>query len=175
MKSESSPGLTPQPTLDHANGHDLSEVPRIKVEAFAATKLSPLTIPPPTTMDIKIEHDTKLEDPFTSQSPTVVADATPQNLKASRSPTPPLSVTDGSASKSSTPPLAGQSKPNKKGLSAPVQLIGDLPVAREAALASFNEISDNNYQYKTLGLSREILESMTCDCTYEHGSSSFLL
>jgi histone-lysine N-methyltransferase SETD2 len=50
-----------------------------------------------------------------------------------------------------------------------VQLIGGLPIARQEALVSFNEISENNYQYKTLGRSRELLESMTCDCTYEHG------
>ncbi|KAF8889066.1 hypothetical protein BD779DRAFT_1439557, partial [Infundibulicybe gibba] len=44
------------------------------------------------------------------------------------------------------------------------QLIGDLPKAREEALSTFNEIVDNCYQYKTLGRSREMMESMTCDC-----------
>lgn len=171
MKPERSPSPTLQSQLDRPNGHDLSEVPRIKTESLSATKLSPLAIPMSTFIDIKTEHDVKHEDPFLSQSPTVVADATPQNFKASRSPTTPPSVADGTTSKSSTPPLAGQSRSGKKGSSVPVQLIGDLPVAREEALRSFSEIPDNNYQYKSLGLSREILESMTCDCTYEHGSS----
>ncbi|TFK48255.1 hypothetical protein OE88DRAFT_1762721 [Heliocybe sulcata] len=49
------------------------------------------------------------------------------------------------------------------------QLIGDLPVAEEQARATFEEIPDNHYQYNTLGRSREALESMTCDCQYEHG------
>ncbi|KAF8901068.1 hypothetical protein CPB84DRAFT_1778391 [Gymnopilus junonius] len=172
MKPERSPSPTRQSQLDRADGHDLSEVPRIKFESFPATKLSPLAIQTSTPMDIKVEQDVKLEDPFPSQSPTLVADATPQNFKASRSLTPPPSVTDGTTSKSSTPPLAAQSKSGRKASSAPVQLIGGLPVAREEALRTFDEISDNNYQYKSLGLSREILESMTCDCTYEHGVDS---
>ncbi|KAJ6630080.1 hypothetical protein B0H10DRAFT_1984899 [Mycena sp. CBHHK59/15] len=56
----------------------------------------------------------------------------------------------------------------KKGPPAP-QLIGDLVIARTAALDTFDEISDNNYQYKTLGRSREAMEGMTCECTYQHG------
>lgn len=64
-------------------------------------------------------------------------------------------------------------KGGKKAAAIPVQLIADLPIAREEALKTFNEIFDNNYQYKSLGRSREALESMMCDCTYEHGSSLF--
>jgi hypothetical protein len=79
---------------------------------------------------------------------------------------------DDFISKSSTPPVATLAKTLRKAVSAPPQLIGDLPVAREEALASFSEIQDNNYQNKSLGRSRELLESMTCECTYEHGSSS---
>jgi histone-lysine N-methyltransferase SETD2 len=58
----------------------------------------------------------------------------------------------------STPPA--QRKPLKKGR----QLIGNLPVAREEAMRTFIEIQENQYQYSTLGRSREALESMTCEC-----------
>ena len=63
-----------------------------------------------------------------------------------------------------TPPVADV-KPVKKG----PQLIGDLPIANEEALQTFTQIPENHYQYSTLGRSREALESMTCDCQYEHG------
>jgi [histone H3]-lysine36 N-trimethyltransferase len=49
------------------------------------------------------------------------------------------------------------------------QLIGELPRAEAEALRTFVEISENHYQYGTLGRSREALESMICDCQYEHG------
>ncbi|KAI1789708.1 hypothetical protein LXA43DRAFT_892413 [Ganoderma leucocontextum] len=68
---------------------------------------------------------------------------------------------------SATPSLPAKSK-SKQG-KAPVQLIGHLPRAEEEALTTFTEIPDNHYQYGTLGKSREALESMTCDCQYEHG------
>lgn len=55
------------------------------------------------------------------------------------------------------------------------QLIGDLERAEAAALATFEEIPDNHYQYGTLGRSREEGESMTCDCQYEHGWSNAFL
>ncbi|TDL26882.1 hypothetical protein BD410DRAFT_782971 [Rickenella mellea] len=48
------------------------------------------------------------------------------------------------------------------------QLIDHLPCAREQAMKTFEELHGNNYQYSTLGRSREALESMTCDCQYEH-------
>ncbi len=49
------------------------------------------------------------------------------------------------------------------------QLIGDLPIARKEATSTFEELEDNHYQYGTLGRSKETLESMMCDCQYEHG------
>ena len=49
----------------------------------------------------------------------------------------------------------------------------DLPRAEENALKTFVEIPENHYQYNTLGRSREELESMTCDCQYEHGQYRF--
>lgn len=58
----------------------------------------------------------------------------------------------------STPPA--QKKPLRKG----PQLIGNLPIAREEAMRTFIEIQENQYQYSTLGRSREALESMTCEC-----------
>jgi [histone H3]-lysine36 N-trimethyltransferase len=64
-----------------------------------------------------------------------------------------------------SPPTA--SKPVSTG----PQLIGDLPRAEAEALRTFVEISENHYQYGTLGRSREALESMICDCQYEHGQS----
>lgn len=68
------------------------------------------------------------------------------------------------------PDVAPASASNlKKARASAVQLISDLPVARQEALATFNELIENNYQYKSLGRSREVLESMTCDCLYEHG------
>ena len=140
-----------------------------KEEHYTATSLYPLT----TTamdLDIKPEYDVKFErDASPSQSPTLVADISTQKLNMSCYTTPPSSMTDSTTSKSSTPPILPSSKHPRKAASAAIQLISDLPVARESALGTFNEIFENNYQFKSLGLSREILESMTCDCTYEHG------
>lgn len=78
-----------------------------------------------------------------------------------------------SSRSSTTPPIASKakSKPERKG----PQLIGHLPRAEEAALKTFVEIQDNHYQYGTLGRSREALESMTCECQYEHGRCFVLL
>jgi hypothetical protein len=50
------------------------------------------------------------------------------------------------------------------------QLIGDLPLATDAALATFELLADNHYQYQTLGRSREAMEGMACDCTYAPGA-----
>ncbi|KAF8525700.1 hypothetical protein JB92DRAFT_2701103 [Gautieria morchelliformis] len=49
------------------------------------------------------------------------------------------------------------------------QLIGHLPRAEEAAMKTFLELSDNAYQYKTLGRSRQAEDCLTCDCSYEPG------
>ena len=75
------------------------------------------------------------------------------------------SQTPSTGEGSPTPPVAQDVKPVRQG----PQLIGDLPVAQEEALRTFIELQDNHYQYNTLGRSREALESMTCDCQYEHG------
>ncbi|KAK7045470.1 histone methyltransferase set2 [Paramarasmius palmivorus] len=75
----------------------------------------------------------------------------------------------GSSSKRPSPP-AGASSSSRKAVASAPQLIGHLPVAREEALASFTEMPDNWYQYKSLGRSRELLESMTCDCVFDPDS-----
>ncbi|KAK0189602.1 SET domain-containing protein [Armillaria mellea] len=102
-----------------------------------------------------------------SMSPTMTDSAPPMSASTSATP-PPDSAT---SSKLSTPPPSSTPKSKKPPPSAP-QLIGHLPVARDEALSSFTEMADNWYQYKSLGHSRELLESMTCDCTYEHGEDS---
>lgn len=141
-----------------------------KEEPYTATSLYPLTT---TAMDIDImpEYDVRPErDASPSQSPTLVADISTQKLNMSCYTTPPpSSITDGTTSKSSTPPILPSSKHPRKAAAAAIQFISDLPVARESALGTFNEIFGNDYQFKSLGRSREVLESMTCDCTYEHG------
>jgi histone-lysine N-methyltransferase SETD2 len=133
-----------------------------------------------TTGDIDVKPSSSMnaeEVPSPSQSPTLVSDVSAQICKASRTPTPTESPfpEDGSSSKSSTPPFATLAKTPRKAVAAPLQLIGDLPTARKEALASFSEIQANNYQNKSLGRSRELLESMTCECAYEPGSSSFFI
>jgi len=179
--SKLEPGQSQSPTLEAslegANGHDLSAAHQAKFDSLTPTPLSSCLTSKAETMDmtVKCENHVKLEDTSPSQSPTIVADTTPQNFKMSRSPSPPASAVEGTTSKSSTPPLPINTKGSKKAPLAPVQLIADLPIARDEAVKTFREISDNNYQYKSLGRSREISESMTCDCTYEHGSSSFYM
>ncbi|KAG7447390.1 SET domain-containing protein [Guyanagaster necrorhizus] len=102
-----------------------------------------------------------------SMSPTMTDSAPPMSASTSATP-PPDSAT---SSKMSTPPPSLTPKSKKPLPSAP-QLIGHLPVARTEALSSFTEMADNWYQYKSLGRSRELLESMICDCTYEPGEDS---
>ncbi|KAH9984712.1 hypothetical protein BJV77DRAFT_1062120 [Russula vinacea] len=71
---------------------------------------------------------------------------------------PSASSSSTSPKPESTPPA--QRKPLRKG----PQLIGNLPAAREEAMKTFIQIQENQYQYSTLGRSREALESMTCEC-----------
>lgn len=123
------------------------------------------SIPPVLTLDIKqddeqvpVDRPAKLED-FDDVKPPP---ETP-SVKTEPSPPPPLKR---EKSESNTPaPVNG--KPKR----AAHQLIGDLPRAEEVARATFVELPENHYQYNTLGRSREALESMTCDCVYEHGQS----
>lgn len=125
------------------------------------------SIPPVLTHAVKLEDEQvpvdrppKLEDLDDVKPPP----ETP-SVKTEPSPPPPLKC---EKSESSTPAPAN-GKPRRAG----PQLIGDLPRAEEEARATFFELPGNHYQYNTLGRSREALESMTCDCVYEHGQ--FLL
>ncbi|KAK2465154.1 hypothetical protein APHAL10511_002846 [Amanita phalloides] len=125
----------------------------------------------PTTASMNV--DMKLEPRMSpSQSPTL-AETSIEKMKFSRTPTPASSTTNGTKSETPTPPpqyhSAFSSGNLKKAATATVQMIGQLPVARDEALRTFCEISGNNYQYKTLGRCKELSESMTCDCTYDHG------
>ncbi|KAF9784792.1 hypothetical protein BJ322DRAFT_1006948 [Thelephora terrestris] len=76
------------------------------------------------------------------------------------------------ASRSTPPPASSKRKKPPKPPNTGPQLIGHLPKAEEKAKATFTEIPENIYQYSTLGRSREALESMMCDCQYEHGVDS---
>lgn len=121
------------------------------------------SIPPVLTHDIKREDEQvpgdrppKLEDLDDVKPPP----ETP-SVKTEPSP-PPLLKREKSES---TTPAPANGKPKR----ATPQLIADLPRAEQAARATFFELSENHYQYNTLGRSREALESMTCDCVYEHG------
>ncbi|KAF8064009.1 histone methyltransferase [Lyophyllum atratum] len=128
-------------------------------------RMSPLVL---STDNVQLEPKAEHE-PSPSQSPTLNdTESSSPKFKLSPTPTPPPSTTNGTASMSSTPPPAPlPTAASKKGQAAAVQLIGDLPIARAAAMATFNEIPENNYQFKSLGRSREALESMTCDCTFD--------
>ena len=122
---------------------------------------------------VKLEPKAEIEA-FSSQ--TLIFNnggMTPPKPHLSPVPTlPPLTASaSGFTSRALTPPLDLPSMAHNLRMTraSPVQLIGDLPVARQEALASFNEIVENSNQHKTLGRSREALESMTCDCVYEYG------
>lgn len=79
-------------------------------------------------------------------------------------PTPP----PPSGSGSTTPALPPPTAPKRTG----PQLIPELPIATDAALATFTQLQDNHYQYQTLGRSREAEEGMMCDCHYVHGEDN---
>ncbi|KAJ7619409.1 histone methyltransferase [Roridomyces roridus] len=122
--------------------------------------------PPSTSPDTKSDVDMKEEFPAEESlaedaSPPLPADdsdiASAHSARtASKSPTPP--------SRTRTPAVVPKKKPGRA-----VQLIGELAVARDAALATFIELSANNYQNKSIGRSREAMEGMTCECIYQRG------
>ncbi|KAF4588782.1 histone methyltransferase set2 [Pleurotus pulmonarius] len=104
--------------------------------------------------------------PFTPSAPSMSTSLSnspfePQTPSAST----PLTDTPQTSEFTSKPSTSKSKKSSKR---SEAQLIGGLPVAREAALGTFDEILDNHYQYGTLGRSREALEGMTCDCSYAH-------
>jgi hypothetical protein len=97
-----------------------------------------------------MQRSPKAEDPLPTKSEPSLSTSPPTSPKLE-----------------STPPA--QKKPLKKG----PQLIGHLPIASEEAMRTFIQIQENQYQYSTLGRSREALESMTCECPPD-GSGEFI-
>ncbi|KAL0575092.1 histone methyltransferase set2 [Marasmius crinis-equi] len=113
-------------------------------------------------MSVKSEPGTprsRSQSPFVNDPEGQVRDVVEEALSNPNS---------ASSSKMSTPPLTAASASRKPSRSAP-QLIGHLPIARDEALASFTQMPDNWYQYKSLGRSRELMESMTCECQFVPG------
>jgi histone-lysine N-methyltransferase SETD2 len=102
-------------------------------------------------------------------------DQAPRNMK--RSPNaedfiPTRSEPSASTSSSTSPKPESTPPTPRKPLKKGPQLIGELSVGREEAMRTFIEIQENQYQYSTLGRSREALESMTCECPL-NGSGEF--
>lgn len=120
---------------------------------------------PAESMDGVEGHDTAVEE--SSLGSTTMMDETPSpdSAVSMASPTP-------TSSKSPPPPpqRGGPSKKKKK-VPLPVQLISELPIARDEALSTFTEMEENWYQSQKMGLSRETLESMQCDCVFKPGAS----
>ena len=75
-----------------------------------------------------------------------------------------MSELPGSLSMSATPPPS-----SRKQAAFTPQLIGHLPVSTNDAIATFEQIQENWYMYKSLGRSRELGESMSCDCQFAPG------
>ena len=119
---------------------------------------------------VEVKEEIKEED-----KDVVMDDATSPTLNGSLSEDAKSEPTDVKLEtvkqKSVTPPLAT----SKSKVKVEPQLIGHLPRAEDDAFKTFEELPGNHYQYGTLGRSREALESMTCDCQYDHGQCSRIL
>ncbi|KAK7055447.1 histone methyltransferase [Favolaschia claudopus] len=140
---------------------------KVKVEAKASTSRSPSL---PATANAHGEDVLMAGDSFSAK----IEPDESKPLKRHDSSTPSTSAA-ASRSQSATPPPLSARTPSggaKKKSKPPVQLIGDLPVARAEALDTFNELQDNVYQNKSIGRSREALEGMSCECTYRRGTDS---
>ncbi|KAH6904496.1 histone-lysine N-methyltransferase [Coprinopsis sp. MPI-PUGE-AT-0042] len=160
------PSTHSQAGLDASKEAPLSEVLKEEDETRSHDAMSVASAGEPMSVDIKPDVDA---EPSVSLSVSYgdgfdVKVEGSAALKASKSPSPPENAPAG-PSKAPSPPTKAAN--GRKATVAEAQLIGDLPVAREDALGTFNEIKCNNYQYKSLGRSREYLESMTCDCVFD--------
>lgn len=173
MRSVTKQSQSLSPSVPSKQVSDLSAPPTVEdVDATPLTSFS-LSTGPAMNLDVKMEFNVKADMDASPASPsTLVADMLPQKFKSSPTPTPPPSTKNGTPTKTSASPPPTPVTNSRKPSSPGPQLIGDLPIARTDALSTFNEISANNYQNKSLGRSREVLESMTCDCLYEHGVDS---
>nr|GAT56044.1 histone methyltransferase [Mycena chlorophos] len=140
-------------------------------EGMEDTKPPPQTLASPVTDPaalFKDEGDDVTMPPPPSAEPDTPSPSSPSDSVAgpsSRSKSRSKSASTAQ-SRSTTPPVASTSRSSKKKAPMPVQLIGDLPIARDAALATFTEIAANTYQNKSLGRSREALEGMSCECAF---------
>ncbi|KAI6009958.1 hypothetical protein EDC04DRAFT_837620 [Pisolithus marmoratus] len=112
----------------------------------------------PSTTALKLEDVKHEEIKPEEQDVQLPPETPPEPIKPESSPPPKRE-----SSETSTP------APNNRHKRSGPQLIADLPLAEEEARATFVEITDNHYQYSTLGRVRETLEGMTCDCQYEPG------
>ncbi|KAJ7146126.1 hypothetical protein C8R44DRAFT_756649 [Mycena epipterygia] len=165
----------------HPNGEAPLSAPPAPAESTSDLPSSP--------MALQVKDDPKTSPSRSPSAPASVGPKLDSDKQAdSRSATteadesmPPVDDDSASSSASSSaspsrsptpPPIARRpsAKSTKQKETPPRQLIGDLPIAREEALDTFNEISDNNYQYKNLGRSRDNQENMTCECTYRRGA-----
>ncbi|KIK92193.1 hypothetical protein PAXRUDRAFT_830188 [Paxillus rubicundulus Ve08.2h10] len=124
-----------------------------------------LSMPAHATQEIKQEQEQTPEDLKPTPEDLEDAQVPPETPSVTTEPSPPPQQRRETSESSTSTPLPANVKPKRPG----PQLVGDLPRAEEAARATFIELSGNHYQYGTLGRSREALESMTCDCVYDHG------
>ena len=152
--------------------------PYTMVKEEEASVLNGLSVGQGEAMSVEINPNRDLKSEPEVQSPAEAMaspsteDVKPCNTrKKSSSTSPPLEARSSSASKKSSPSPTPAAANSRKPTNAAPQLIGHLPIAREEALQAFTEIQYNNYQTKALGRSKEMFESMTCDCAYEHGKS----
>ncbi|PFH46282.1 hypothetical protein AMATHDRAFT_8013 [Amanita thiersii Skay4041] len=156
-------------TLDSESFTPTTMTMSVKVKGEVSPSTRSLSPPPSVPMDVDVKVEVHPFSSLSPPSPKVSNEAVKfsPNLSSHTS-----TMSNGSKSETPTPPplQSSNSSCNLRKLSSNVpQLIGDLPVARHEARSTFNEISDNIYQYKTLGRYKELLESMNCDCVYEHG------
>ena len=109
------------------------------------------------------------ESPSRLSTPASMSEPPPSTADSTVSTASPIETPTSSNSPTPPPTKAGPSKKKKKA-PLPVQLIGDLPIARDEALSTFRQLQANWYQSQRMGLSRETLESMNCDCTFKPGA-----
>ncbi|KAJ7153499.1 histone methyltransferase [Mycena crocata] len=155
------------PSAPAESTFDLPSSPMAPESEDETKPLFSRSLSPPASVELPRDLYVKEEG---SQSPAAKADESMPPIDEG-SPSSSAS-SSGSHSRPPTPPSVparSASTATKKKSAPPRQLIGDLPLAREDAVDTFNEITDNNYQNKSIGLSREAMEGMSCECVYRPG------
>ena len=144
--------------LQHVELADVDAVESQVRSAESSSRSQSPPPPPPSTETMADQLFTVDNDSVSFVSAPPMSATPSESVLTSRSPSPP--------------PKAGPStsKKKKKAAPLPVQLIDNLPIAREDALRTFTEMKENWYQSQRLGLSGEILEGSMCDCVYKHGA-----